>query len=64
MRFPHTPRSSLELANFLLDEVHMATTPGSAFGKAGEQHIRISFAAADDQLHGFVDRLARLTPDF
>lgn len=64
MRFPHTRRSSLELTDFLLDELHLATTPGSAFGEAGEQHIRISFAAADDQLHGFVDRLARLAPDF
>ena len=64
MRFPYTARSSLELSNFLLDEVHLATTPGSAFGEAGEQHVRISFAAADDQLHGFVERLARLAPDF
>ncbi len=64
MRFPYTQRNSVELAAYLLDEAHVATTPGAAFGPAGEGHLRISFASRDDELEKFVDRLARLAPDF
>lgn len=64
MHFPHTRKTSLELASFLLDEVHLATTPGSAFGAAGESHLRISFATSDAILEKAVDRLAHLAPDF
>ncbi len=64
MHFPHTTRSSLELADFLLEEAHIATTPGSAFGACGESHLRISFATHDDDLAQMVDRLARLAPGF
>ena len=64
MHFPHTARSSLELADFLLEEAHIATTPGSAFGECGESHLRISFATHDTDLEKMVDRLARLAPGF
>ncbi len=64
MRFPHTRRNSLELAAYLLDAVHVTTTPGAAFGAAGEGHLRISFASRDDELEKFVERLAKLAPAF
>lgn len=64
MQFPHTKRTSLELAAYLLDEVHVATTPGSSFGESGEGYVRISFASEDQELEKFVDRLAKLAPDF
>ena len=64
MKFPHTQRNSVELATFLLEEAQIATTPGSAFGEAGEGHLRISFASRDDLLEKFVERLAKLAPHF
>ena len=38
--------SSEEMAEYLLKEAHVAITPGSAFGPAGEGHFRISYAAS------------------
>ncbi|NLK25601.1 MAG: pyridoxal phosphate-dependent aminotransferase [Euryarchaeota archaeon] len=38
--------SSEDLAAYLLQEAHVALTPGSAFGPAGEGHIRISYACS------------------
>ena len=64
MRFPHTQRNSGDLATYLLEEAHVATTPGAAFGAAGEGHLRISFASRDHELEKFVERLAKLAPDF
>ncbi len=64
MHFPHTVKSSLELADFLLEEAHIATTPGSSFGESGESHLRISFATHDTDLEKMVDRLAKLAPSF
>ncbi len=64
MHFPHTQRTSAELASHLLDEAHVATTPGIAFGAAGEGHLRISFASRDVELEKFVERLAQLAPTF
>ncbi|MEM1564219.1 MAG: pyridoxal phosphate-dependent aminotransferase [Candidatus Bathyarchaeia archaeon] len=42
--------SSENFAHFLLKEALVATVPGSAFGSYGEGYIRISYAAAYDQL--------------
>lgn len=64
MHFPHTRKTSVELAAFLLEEAHIATTPGAAFGAAGEAHIRISFATREADLEKTVERLARLAPAF
>ncbi len=46
-----------ELCNWLLDEFHLATVPGSAFGGAG--CIRLSFAASEDDLREGMQRLAK-----
>ncbi|MEM3565369.1 MAG: pyridoxal phosphate-dependent aminotransferase [Candidatus Bathyarchaeia archaeon] len=42
--------SSEDFAQFLLKEARVATVPGSAFGSYGEGYIRISYAAAYEQL--------------
>jgi len=50
-----------EFALRLLAEESVAVAPGTAFGPGGEGHVRISLAAADDDLSEGVTRLARLT---
>lgn len=47
--------SDVAFAEALLDEMHVATVPGSAFGLA--PHLRISFAASDDELIEACSRL-------
>jgi aspartate/methionine/tyrosine aminotransferase len=37
---------SMELSERLLEEAHVAMTPGSAFGQAGEGYMRMSYAAS------------------
>ncbi len=62
-RFTATRRDSLEVANILLEQAHIATTPGVAFGAAGEGHIRLSIATAMSDLERTVERLARIAPE-
>jgi len=38
--------SSEDMAAYLLEKAHVAVTPGSAFGPAGEGHFRISYACS------------------
>ena len=47
--------SSLEFAERLLKEAHVATVPGEAFGT--EDHVRISYAASMKDLERGLDRL-------
>jgi aspartate aminotransferase len=61
-RFTNTEKTSLEIADYLLDEAMIATTPGIAFGAAGEHHIRFSFATSMPDLEKTVERLARIVP--
>ena len=42
--------SSEDLTAYLLEKAHVAITPGSAFGPAGEGHIRISYAASREDI--------------
>jgi aspartate/methionine/tyrosine aminotransferase len=42
--------TSYQLADYLLEEVGVAVTPGEAFGPQYTKHIRISCAEADDLL--------------
>jgi aspartate aminotransferase len=51
-----TPRSTLELADLLLDRCEVAVVPGEAFGPSG--YLRFSYALADDALAEGVARLA------
>jgi aspartate/methionine/tyrosine aminotransferase len=61
-RFTATEKNSLELAAVLLEDALIATTPGSAFGAAGEGHVRFSIATAMSDLERTVERLARIVP--
>lgn len=47
------------LAERLLQEAHVAVTPGSAFGPAGEGFFRLSYATSDDQIREGVSRIDR-----
>ena len=51
--------SSEDFAQMLLREAHVATVPGSAFGSFGEGYIRISYAAAYDQLEEALNRIEK-----
>jgi aspartate aminotransferase len=43
-------RSSLDVANLLLEKAHVATVPGSAFGDCGEKHIRFSYSTSKENI--------------
>jgi aspartate aminotransferase len=55
-----TGLSSLDFADLILREAHVALVPGTAFGQAGEGHVRLSFATADDLLEKAVERIGRV----
>ncbi len=48
---------SNKLATMLLDQAHVAVTPGSAFGPAGEGYFRISYATSEDQIREGLGRI-------
>jgi aspartate aminotransferase len=60
--FPNSSKTSLELADALLDEAEIAATPGIAFGGAGEGHVRFTIATAMADLERAVERLADVVP--
>lgn len=52
---------------FGLDLAHQAKVgiiPGSAFGPGGEGYFRISYAASDEDLHEFINRLTTFMDNF
>ena len=53
---------SAALAASLLEQVHVVTIPGSAFGRSGEGHLRLSYGAAS--VEGVRDATARLARYF
>ena len=53
-----TPKTSLELADLILDQAEVAVVPGEAFGPSG--FIRLSYALGDEPLLEGVQRLQRL----
>ncbi len=50
-------KSSEDMAAYLLDEAHVAVTPGSSFGKFGENHFRISYATSTENLERGLDAM-------
>ncbi|URM90097.1 pyridoxal phosphate-dependent aminotransferase [Streptomyces sp. MRC013] len=52
------PRSSVELAALVLDEVEVAVVPGEAFGTPG--YLRLSYALGDEDLVEGVSRMQKL----
>ncbi|MDE0460853.1 MAG: pyridoxal phosphate-dependent aminotransferase [Caldilineaceae bacterium] len=61
-QFTQTEKKSLEISQVLLEDGLLATTPGIAFGEAGEGYVRFSFATAMEDLEKTVERLARIVP--
>jgi aspartate/methionine/tyrosine aminotransferase len=49
---------SRRLALALLENAHVAITPGVDFGAAGEGFLRFSYAAADDTIRRALERMA------
>ncbi|WP_198663310.1 pyridoxal phosphate-dependent aminotransferase [Jiangella endophytica] len=54
----HTPKTSAELAELILEEAEVAVVPGEAFGPSG--YLRLSYALGDDDLAEGVGRIQRL----
>ena len=50
---------SEEFAEFLIKRAHIATVPGSSFGNYGNGYIRISYAAAYEQLEEALNRIEK-----
>jgi aspartate/methionine/tyrosine aminotransferase len=51
--------SSEEFVELLIKKAHIATVPGSSFGSYGEGYIRISYAAAYEQLDEALNRIEK-----
>lgn len=61
--FPDVSSTGLtgrEFAERLLEEESVAVVPGSAFGEAGESHVRLSYAASREDLKEALDRIGAL----
>jgi len=56
-RVDYKGMTSLELAKYLLDDAHVAVTPGIAFGEAGEGCIRLTYATSLSNLREAVKRI-------
>lgn len=52
-------RSSAEVAEYMLDHAKMALVPGSAFGSEGEGYLRLSYAAAYEELVEACERIEK-----
>lgn len=50
---------SKRFSEILLEKANVAVTPGSAFGKAGEGHIRFSFSMGLDQIKTGLERIEK-----
>ena len=51
--------SSAELAKRMLEEVHVAVTPGIAFGPHGEGFFRLSYAASEEDIREGISRIKK-----
>ena len=57
MNIKELGKSSMEMAEYLLETAKVAMVPGSAFGSEGEGYIRLSYACSYDEL---VEACARI----
>jgi len=53
-----TPRTSIELAELILEEAEVAVVPGEAFGPSG--YLRLSYATSDENIEEGIGRIAAL----
>ncbi len=55
-----TGLTSLNLAMKILEEAHVATVPGSAFGSEGEGHLRIAYANSTENIKEALERISKV----
>ena len=61
--FPGIEKTGLtapEFCRVLLEQAHILVTPGDAFGRAGQGHIRIACTVGTDKLQEAFDRMEKL----
>ena len=58
-RFSGLDVDSVSLSRHLLDNGGVATVPGSAFGDAGEGHLRVLFASPVEEIRTGLERIAQ-----
>jgi aspartate/methionine/tyrosine aminotransferase len=58
--FPAVSGRDTDLANRWLDDIGVATLPGSSFGQAGAGHLRLSVTCSDAELDEALTRIARV----
>jgi aspartate/methionine/tyrosine aminotransferase len=58
--FPSIAASDTDVAKRWLDEISVATMPGSSFGVAGAGHLRLSLTCPDRELDEALDRITRI----
>lgn len=56
-----TGLTSVECANRIVDEAHILTIPGTAFGESGEGFLRIAVTVGEEKIDEAFDRLARMS---
>lgn len=61
-KFTATDKKSLEISEMLIEDALIASTPGIAFGEAGEGHVRFSTATHMTDLEKLVERLVTILP--
>jgi aspartate/methionine/tyrosine aminotransferase len=57
-----TGLSAEEVSRLMLEEAGVAAIPGAAFGPAGKQFVRFSFASSTATLHEAVERIQQISP--
>ncbi len=55
----HLTKDSVSLANELLDQAHVAVTPGAAFGRNAEGYLRFSYASSVERIREGLGRIGR-----
>ena len=57
--FPAVAKNDAQVAARWLDELSIATVPGSAFGAAGAGHLRLALSCPDEQLDEALDLIVK-----
>ncbi len=55
-----TGYNSFDLSMKILEQAHVATVPGSAFGSNGEGHIRIAYANSLSNIESALERISKI----
>jgi aspartate aminotransferase len=56
--FPSVAADDVEVARYWLENINVATLPGSSFGPAGAGHLRLSLTCSENDLDEALDRIA------